>query len=71
MPGTTEVAVGAVVSGEFVRLAAGTTDTAGRLDIAVTVPDVPQTVDAIRFSVRTVDERLSLTSEPFPVQNRT
>jgi hypothetical protein len=35
------------------------------------VPDVPQTVDAIRFSVRTVDERLSLTSEPFPVQNRT
>ncbi len=71
LPGGAEMTVGAMISGEFVRLAAGRTDDAGRLDIAVTVPETPETVDAIRFSARTADERMSLTSEPFPIQDRT
>jgi LysM repeat protein len=71
LPGSVEVAVGAMVAGEFVRLAVGTTDPAGQLEVSVTVPKVPEAVEAIRFTVRTADERLSLTSEPFPIQDRT
>lgn len=71
LPGEVAVDIGALVAGEFVLLTTATTASSGRLEASVTVPDVPEAVDSIRFVVRTQDERLTVASDPFDVHTRT
>lgn len=71
LPGNAEVVIGAWIQGEFVPLGRDVTSSAGRLSSVVEVPEVPETEDQIRFMLRTADERLSVTSEPFSIRTRT
>ena len=71
LPGGAEGLVGAIIQDEFVMLTRATADTAGRLNVEVEVPEVPETEDEIQFVVRTSDGRVSLGSEPFAIHSRT
>lgn len=68
LPGNKEVVIGAVApGGDLQTVARGMTDSSGRLEEVVPVPERVEPGEQIRFVVETADERVRLASEPFEV----